>query len=60
MSLLESYANRKPSKLPPKHISGLKRLMSQGCFVTGSGISVFDNLLGGGLILGGSTLFSKD
>ncbi|KAM3183068.1 hypothetical protein ACTXT7_011074 [Hymenolepis weldensis] len=60
MSLLESYANRKNPKLPPKHISGLKRLISQGCFVTGSGIPVFDNLLGGGLILGGSTLFIED
>ncbi|KAM7536639.1 hypothetical protein Aperf_G00000084578 [Anoplocephala perfoliata] len=60
MSLLESYANRKPDKLPPKHISGLKRLISQGCFVTGSGIPVFDDLLGGGLLLGGSTLFIED
>ncbi|VDN98599.1 unnamed protein product [Rodentolepis nana] len=34
--------------------------MNQGCFVTGSGIPLFDDLLGGGLLLGGSTLFIED
>ena len=46
MNGLEAYEKRKADKLPPKHISGLKRLISQGSFVTGSGLPDFDSLLG--------------
>nr|CDS18340.1 elongator complex protein 4 [Echinococcus granulosus] len=45
MSAFETYEKRRPSKMPPRHISGLKRLMKQDCFVTGSGLPEFDNLM---------------
>ncbi|KAL5965333.1 Elongator complex protein 4 [Taenia solium] len=31
--------------MPPRHISGLKKLMNQDCFVTGSGLSALDSLI---------------
>ncbi len=56
---------------PPKNLSGLKKLVSLGHFVTGSGLPSFDDLLGriifhlfidplgGGLAVGSSCVFGK-